>query len=74
MDTNQTIIRTLSNMQEQLSRLNFEDNEQLLVIYNLIQQYLDTHCQHNIVYDYIDIPPEGGQSIRFCEICMKTFD
>ncbi len=77
MDTNQTIIRTLSNMQEQISilSLNNKDDNQLLEIHNLIQQYLDKHpCQHHIVYDFIDMPPEGGQTIRYCDICMKTLN
>jgi hypothetical protein len=72
MDTNQSIIKTLLNTQIEISRYP-EGNEQLLEIHTLIQQYLDEHCQHHIVYDFIDIPPEGGQTIRFCDICRKTF-
>jgi hypothetical protein len=34
---------------------------------------LEMNCQHNIVFDYIDISPDDGYNIRFCDICMKTF-
>jgi len=74
-ETARTIITTLSKMKEQISQLTLEDDNQLLEIHNLIQQYLDEHpCQHNILYDFIDMPPEGGKTIKFCDICWKTFN
>lgn len=74
-DTARAIIATLSNMKEQISQLNIKDDNQLLKIHNLIQQYMDEHpCQHNIIYDYIDMPPEGGKNIAFCDICWETFN
>jgi hypothetical protein len=74
MDTTHSIIRTLSEVQTQISRHCAADDADLLNIRRLIQLYMDTHCKHHIVYDYVDIPPEGGHSIRFCDVCMKTFD
>jgi hypothetical protein len=74
-DTSRAIITTLSNMKEQISRLNLDDNKQLLEIHNIIQRYLDEHpCQHNVLYDFIDMPPEGGKTIKFCDICWETFN
>ena len=28
----------------------------------------------HILYDFIDMPPEGGKTIKFCDICWETFN
>ena len=76
MDNNiRDVIITLTDMKNKLSNLNIKDDNKLMEINNLIQLYLDEHpCPHNIIYDYIDLPPEGGKNIKFCDICWKTFN
>jgi len=49
-----------------------EDNE-IRHIFELVINYLNTHCDHHIVMDYIDINPDKGYTIKFCDVCMKTF-
>ena len=42
-------------------------------IYELVVKYIDSNCQHNIITDYIDISPDIGYNIHYCDICMQTF-
>ena len=39
----------------------------------LMEQYIETHCQHDIINDVIDISPDASQTIRYCKYCEKTF-
>jgi hypothetical protein len=74
-DTRRNTIMTLSNILDQLSNLNFEHDNRLLEIHNLIHLWMDEHpCEHDITHDYIDLPPDGGKNIKFCNVCWKTFD
>lgn len=73
MDSLKDIIAALTSMNIIMSRVNVGNDAILLSIQNNIQQYITENCDHNLVYDYVDIPPEGGMSIKFCDICMKTF-
>lgn len=38
------------------------------------QILLEDECSHNIVDDYIDITPDRSMKIKYCDICMKTFN
>jgi hypothetical protein len=73
MDSQKDIIAALTSMNIIMSRVNVGNDGILLSIQSNIQQYIAENCDHNIVYDYVDIPPESGMSIKFCDICMKTF-
>jgi hypothetical protein len=66
-----TTIRILYNVQNLLEELNENDNE-IQQIYELVVKYMDK-CKHNIITDYIDISPDNGHTIKYCDICMKTF-
>ena len=33
-----------------------------------------TKCNHNIIYDYIDIDVEKSKQICYCDICYLTID
>ena len=48
-------------------------DDEIQSICTSVSTYLDTKCTHNIVFDYIDVNHEYGYTIRFCDICMKTF-
>jgi hypothetical protein len=50
-----------------------EDDVEMRQICDLVSNYLDTKCEHHIVTDYIDIGPDNGYTIRFCDVCMRTF-
>jgi len=43
------------------------------VIIQYMEQYILTHCQHKRVKDWIDIDPDRGQMIEYCEHCYSTF-
>ena len=49
------------------------EDAEMRQIYNLVSIYLDTKCDHHIVTDCIDIGPDNGYTIRFCDVCMRTF-
>ena len=74
MDSKEDIITALNSMKTIMSRINIGNDAILLSIKTNIEQYIIEHCDHNIVYDYIDITPECGHTIKFCDICMETFN
>jgi len=66
-------LRALVQVKTILERLTLDKKDVVLhQITTLVTEYLDT-CQHDIVTDYIDVGPDNGYTIRFCDICMKTF-
>lgn len=71
MDLN-TKISVLCNVQLILKELADYDFE-IQQIHELVVNYIESNCVHNIVTDYIDVTPEYGHNIRYCDICMKTF-
>ena len=71
MDLN-TKISVLCNVQLILKELADYDFE-IQQIHELVVNYIESNCVHNIVTDYIDITPDYGHNIRYCDICMKTF-
>ena len=71
MDLN-TKISVLCNVQLILKELSDYDFE-IQQIHELVVNYIESNCVHNIVTDYIDVTPEYGHNIRYCDICMKTF-
>ena len=74
MESKENIITALNSMKNIMSRINIGNDAILLSIKTHIEQYIIEHCDHNIVYDYIDIAPECGHTIKFCDLCMKTFN
>ena len=42
-------------------------------IQKLVDEYIMKHCEHNIVYDYIDITPDTSKQIRYCTHCYVDF-
>ena len=44
-----------------------------LLIQKLIDEYIMKHCEHNIVYDYIDITPDTSKRIRYCTHCYTDY-
>jgi len=42
-------------------------------IYDLIQEYINIYCSHEIIEDYIDIFPEKMQKIKYCHKCFTNF-
>jgi len=67
-----TKISLLCNVQLILRDLSDYDIE-IQQIHELVVNYIESNCVHNIVTDYIDISPDHGHTIRYCDICMKTF-
>lgn len=43
-------------------------------IISKINLFLLLNCNHVIVCDYVDITPDRGCNIKYCEICGSTFD
>jgi hypothetical protein len=71
MDTT-TKIQMLSNVKSILHDI-VEHDSDIQQIYELVVNYIESNCVHNIVTDYIDITPDYGHNIKYCDICMKTF-
>jgi len=47
-------------------------NSEYKKIYDLILNYIKTHCNHKIIEDYIDIDIDKTKKIHFCEKCLTT--
>jgi hypothetical protein len=68
-----TKIQILSTVKTILNDDIVKDDHDIQQIYELVVKYIDSNCQHNIITDYIDISPDIGYNIHYCDICMKTF-
>lgn len=69
-------IRILSNVKSMLDDIvdyDSDSDSDIQQIHKLVVNYIESKCIHNIVTDYIDITPDYGHNIRYCDICMKTF-
>jgi len=40
-------------------------------ILKYIDDYLETHCNHHYIFDWVDINPETSKRICYCEHCFK---
>jgi hypothetical protein len=49
-------------------------NQDYKVILKLMGDYIQMHCNHNIISDLIDIDPDRSKTILYCDHCHKTFD
>jgi hypothetical protein len=68
-----TKIHLLSTVKSILDDDIVKDDCDIQQIYELVVKYIDTNCKHNIITDYIDVSPDTGYNINYCDICMKTF-
>ena len=67
-------IRILSNVKSMLDDIvNYDSDSDIQQIHKLVVNYIESKCIHNIVTDYIDITPDYGHNISYCDFCMKTF-
>tara|TARA_B110000285_G_scaffold216924_1_gene264701 strand:+ start:2867 stop:3097 length:231 start_codon:yes stop_codon:yes gene_type:complete len=41
-------------------------------ILTIIEEYLRTHCNHQVIEDDIDIDPEKSMKIKYCNHCGLT--
>ena len=48
-------------------------NDEYANIIKLANNYLQKHCRHKIVEDYIDTSVETSKKIFYCEFCYKSF-
>ena len=67
----------IQEMVAALARLKYcnnnENDNEWKSICELMEQYIERHCQHHIIHDVIDISPDASQTIHYCEYCEKTF-
>jgi hypothetical protein len=65
-------------MEEALRRLKdtpFQNrNKDYKTIIELMDNYIQTHCNHKVVTDLIDIDPDRSKMVQYCELCYKTFN
>lgn len=47
-------------------------NNDFKEIYEKVCKYLNTHCNHLFVDDYIDITPEISKKITYCSLCFLS--
>lgn len=45
-----------------------------LSAYRQLQQYIEQHCIHEYIYDWIDTDYETSRRIRYCKHCEKTVE
>ena len=38
----------------------------------VVTDFIHEYCEHKWIHDYIDITPEKGDNIIYCEICELT--
>jgi serine protease inhibitor len=43
-------------------------------IIELVNNYIEKNCKHKIIDDSIDVGYEQSRTIRYCELCLKTFN
>jgi len=81
-------IKTMESDQEQHESVYFMDraltrlralpqkmqNQEYKTILKLMSEYIQNHCNHNVVSDLIDIDPDRSKTILYCDHCSKTFD
>lgn len=48
-------------------------NDEFKVIEKGVQDYIKKYCRHHIVHDYIDLDPDKGKHIKYCDICYTDF-
>jgi uncharacterized protein YozE (UPF0346 family) len=68
------ILRKLTEITVTINEIDNKEDEDLTQIYNSIKKYINKHCKHNIISDYIDITPDYGQTIKYCDKCWQTFN
>lgn len=69
--TNEVMIQTknlFSTLPDELK------NNEFQTIEFLISKYINNHCRHNIVNDYIDLTPDKSHPIKYCDICFTEFE
>lgn len=73
---NDCVITEICGVKQSLERCMAEvDDEgahEIRNITNLVDKFLLKYCQHSIVHDYIDITPDRGEYVSYCNICMCT--
>lgn len=42
-------------------------------IIDMVNNYIEKNCKHKIIDDSIDVGYEQSRTIRYCELCLKTF-
>jgi hypothetical protein len=48
-------------------------NSEYRKIYDLILEYIKTHCDHILTNDYIDTCPENSIKITYCQNCFSNY-
>ena len=56
-----------------LYHCNSEINKMNSILIN-INKKIQHDCNHEFVYDYIDITPDLSKQIKYCTICEYTYD
>ena len=73
-DVNATNIRIMVRVKTILETPYNKDNDpEYLQIVKLVNTYIETKCQHQVVYDWIDTTPDDSKMIQYCIHCYKTF-
>jgi hypothetical protein len=49
-------------------------NADLRDILQSVKTFLKNHCDHQYVRDYIDITPDRGMTVIYCELCETVFE
>lgn len=49
-------------------------NNDLRDIMKSVKSFLKKHCKHHFIRDYVDITPDRGMTVIYCDICESCWD
>jgi len=67
MDKLLELLRAVLNKLDAMDTVSVE----LTTLKNQINHFLMSHCEHEMVDDYVDISPEESVRIQYCKKCGK---
>jgi hypothetical protein len=47
-------------------------NDDSIYILKKMEEFIEKYCSHKYITDWIDINPEKGMTIEYCEVCETT--
>jgi len=68
-------LRIMVSVRNQMNRIPTKNHpDDYAAIYQHVQNYIHSHCNHHIIEDMFDIHPECSRTIYYCEYCETIFD
>lgn len=66
-------ISAMVTIRDELQRQLFDKEDvEIRSILKLVENYLQTHCKHCWICDYVDINPDRSKKIFYCSHCFSS--